>query len=220
VQVDWEVGRRFWFDEASFKLGSGFIFDKGERGELWILTNSDLLGFDHISAQHDDSRRLASYGILIKLFDGTEAEILRVLEHEGRDAIMLVVKAEDLTYPPSKVDIGAAQLGAQVYAFGYALDGMHYFTRGTVSGLDSISAEIGTDAAIDDGNYGGPLVNTKGQVVGLNISGFAGPVPAGLALEVEALIDLERYVEVDVSGPEGVEQHLNSRRKMESEKAQ
>jgi len=215
VQVDWEVYRRFWFDEASSRLGSGFIFDKDEEGQLWILTNAKLLGFDHISA-HENVPRLGSYGISVKLFDGTEADILRGFEHEKRDAIMLVVKAEGLTYPPSKVEISAPEPGGQVYAFGYALDGIRYFTRGAVTRLDNLSGEIGTDANIDGGNSGGPLVNGKGRVVGLNIMGFVGPVPSGLALEVEPLISREVYVEFDISDPEEVEQHLNSRRSFRS----
>jgi len=79
-------------------------------------------------------------------------------------------------------------------------------TRGIVSGMDrGLSGEyalIQTDAAINAGNSGGPLVNMRGQVVGINSSKFAGFGVEGIGFAIPAdtvrfvLSQFDRYGEV------------------------
>jgi S1-C subfamily serine protease len=70
--------------------------------------------------------------------------------------------------------------GDTVVAFGapYGLEGS--VSVGIVSNLDSDS--VVTDAAIDSGNSGGPLVNTSGQFVGMNTWGWVGAQGSSHAL--------------------------------------
>jgi S1-C subfamily serine protease len=93
------------------------------------------------------------------------------------DLALIRIDAEGLT-PATFAAADDVRLGDEVIAIGYALnlDGDPSVTRGIVSALDrtlsSASQVLGglvqTDAAISSGNSGGPLVNSLGQVVGIN----------------------------------------------------
>jgi serine protease Do len=72
-------------------------------------------------------------------------------------------------------------IGEEVVAIGYAegLPGQATVTTGIVSAVRTLSDHYGnweqyiqTDAAINGGNSGGPLVNLKGEVIGINTWGF------------------------------------------------
>jgi serine protease Do len=106
-------------------------------------------------------------------------------------------------------DSDALQLGQSVVALGYALalDGGPTVTSGIVSSLDrTIEARdagcttckngtrtytdiIQTDAAINHGNSGGPLVNMQGQVVGINTAGDDQAQNIGFAIAIDSAKD-------------------------------
>lgn len=210
IGVEVEVYSRFWFNDEWAASGSGFIFKQENDENIWILTNSHVLGLEDIVADRKQAPRLAHYSISIRLFDDVEAKILRVLEHDELGTAILVVKPEGSSYRVLRGAADAIEVGDQVYAMGYALGGPLYFTRGVVSMLDDEEGEIGTDAAINPGNSGGPLVNNKGEVVGMNTYGIEGSEEMGFAIRIEPLLDLQRYVEFDFSDSAAVERHLNS----------
>ena len=49
VSVQVEIYRRFWLNDAWSGYGSGFVFRKDDKGYLWILTNSHVLGLDDLA---------------------------------------------------------------------------------------------------------------------------------------------------------------------------
>ena len=103
-------------------------------------------------------------------------------------------------------DSAALRLGQSVVAFGYALalEGGPSVTAGIVSSLDrtievpdpqctvcangvrTYSGVLQTDAAINHGNSGGPLVNMSGQVVGINSAGSDTAQNIGFAIPIDA----------------------------------
>jgi len=116
--------------------------------------------------------------IQVRLFNETEPRAGKVLASDvGND--LALVKIEGTNFQPAQfADPKAIRLGDAVIAIGYALnlDGGPSVTTGIVSAVNrTITTENGalngliqTDTAISSGNSGGPLVNFKGEVVGIN----------------------------------------------------
>ncbi|CAN5364268.1 hypothetical protein BH11ACT8_BH11ACT8_09330 [soil metagenome] len=171
--------------------GSGFVFDK--QGH--IITNNHVVA----SAAEDNGP------IQVVDFDGNRYDAQLV----GRSAVYDLA----VLYVPEAVDLQPAALGSSetlrvgdgVVAFGSPLGLTSTVTSGIVSALrrpvttgsagdeSSYINAVQTDAAINPGNSGGPLVNLKGQVVGVNsaiatnggASGEAGNIGVGFAIPVE-----------------------------------
>lgn len=68
---------------------------------------------------------------------------------------------------------GSAEVGDRVFALGTPLESNlnDTFTQGNINRIDRKDGRIQHDAVIQSGNSGGPLLNTKGQVIGVNTSG-------------------------------------------------
>jgi S1-C subfamily serine protease len=155
--------------------GSGFIVD----GNGIILTNTHVIdGADQVTVVLKDGRT----------FDG---EVL------GQDPItdVAVVKIEATDLPT--VPIGNSdqlQPGEWAIAIGNPLGLDNTVTAGIVSATGRSSAEIGvsdrrvgfiqTDAAINPGNSGGPLLNERGEVIGMNTAIINGAQGLGFAVPI------------------------------------
>ncbi len=142
-------------------LGSGFIINE----DGYILTNYHVIE--------------GSTDVKVLLSDGNEASAKVVNYDSSMDIAML--KLEDGTSIPGVAELGdsdALYPGEDVIAIGTPLskEFAQTLTKGVVSAVGRhVESESGstleviqTDAAINAGNSGGPLVNTKGQVIGIN----------------------------------------------------
>ncbi len=190
-----KLGFDFWlFSETWVEgTGSGFIVD--ERG--YIVTNA------HVVADADS--------ISVILAEGEEYPAKLVGIDVGTDTAVIKINP-----PPGKrlptVTLGSSaelEVGDWVVAIGnpYGLD--RTVTFGVVSALgraikapngQTIRNVIQTDAAINRGNSGGPLINAKGEVVGVNsaiVTQSGGSEGIGLAIPIdtvkEVLDDLIKY---------------------------
>lgn len=116
--------------------------------------------------------------IQVRLYNETEPRTGKVLAADAGNDLALV-KIEGTNFKPAQfADPKAIRIGDAVIAIGYALnlDGGPSVTTGIVSALNrTITTENGalngliqTDTAISSGNSGGPLVNYKAEVVGIN----------------------------------------------------
>lgn len=175
------------YDEASpavvligvgLSTGSGFLIDDAGH----ILTNSHVV--DNAST------------VTVNLSDGTEVSA-SVLGVDAADDLALVkVDASEVSHvtPLTLGDSDSVQPGHMAIALGspYGLEGT--ITVGVVSGLDRsltgddgrpVTGVIQTDAALNPGNSGGPLLNSDGEVIGVNTAvesqsadglGFAVPI--------------------------------------------
>jgi len=99
-------------------------------------------------------------------------------EEANSDLALIRVNPEGLGLTPLKMAAsGDVHVGDQVYAIGNPYGLEETLTRGIVSGLDreirapdgaAITGAIQTDAALNPGNSGGPLINQQGEVIGVN----------------------------------------------------
>jgi putative serine protease PepD len=141
--------------------GSGFVVDKA--GD--IVTNQHVVdGASSIKVTFNDGSKASA-----KLVGTDPSNDLAVIKVEGVDQSKL--------QPLQLADSSGVKVGDTVYALGSPYGLEDSFTAGIVSALgrtiqapnqQSISGAIQTDAAINHGNSGGPLLNTSGQVIGVN----------------------------------------------------
>ena len=140
--------------EGQTSTGSGFVVD----GSGYILTNEHVI---------TDQSRLS-----VVFDDGTRLTATIVASDVGRDiALLKVTTSTDLTPLPFAYSV---RQGDEVVALGHPLDlgTSMTITKGIVSAFRTFRgvSYIQTDAAINPGNSGGPLLNTLGEVVGMNTS--------------------------------------------------
>lgn len=115
-----------------------------------------------------------------------------------------LVKVEGNNFPHlTMADLSTVQVGSSVLAIGNPSQGFqNTLTKGIVSAVGAMPKEQGTwiqtDAAINPGNSGGPLLNTSGEVIGINtqksfISGDGRPLQGiGFALSASDLVNVLR----------------------------
>jgi len=142
-------------------MGSGFIISP----DGYVLTNHHVVD--------------GASDVNVKLSDGREFKAKVVGSDEQYDVALLKIEAKNL--PTVRIgDSNTLKPGQWVVAIGSPLGLDHSVTAGIVSAVGrSTGAEqryvpfIQTDVAINRGNSGGPLLNTRGEVVGINSQIFS-----------------------------------------------
>ncbi len=164
-------------------LGSGFVISE----DGYVMTNNHVVdGADEIFVQFEDGREFKT-----KLI-GKSPEV---------DIAILKIESNEKFIPLKFADSNNIKIGQWSIAFGNPLGLNNTMTVGVVSatgrsslGIEKIENFIQTDAAINQGNSGGPLIDIQGQVIGVNTAilsqnggsvglGFA--IPANLANNVK-----------------------------------
>lgn len=202
------------FEEESQSSGSGIIIAETDK-ELLIATNNHVV---------EDAEKLE-----VTFIDGSVVEA----QIKGRDADMdLAVITISLSKLPKEVkesiaiakmgDSDALKLGEPVIAIGNALGYGQSVTGGYISALNreiglsdgSKGTFIQTDAAINQGNSGGALLNINGEVIGINSNKIGGSMVEGMgyAIPISAaepiigeLMNKEIKLKVEKSGYIGIE---------------
>jgi putative serine protease PepD len=155
-------------------LEDGMNTGQGTGSGVIITSDGEILTNAHVIDGATSVRVLLAGGI-----DPIPATVLA--QDNGNDLALLKIDRRGLK-PAVFADPDSIGIGDEVVAVGFALnlDGGPTVTRGIVSALNrTISSDDGaldgliqTDAAISSGNSGGPLLNTRGQVVGINTAVF------------------------------------------------
>jgi S1-C subfamily serine protease len=147
-------------EEQTNGLGSGFVFDK--KGH--IITNAHVV---------DEAKK-----VVVTFLDGRSYNAEIIGTDEFTDLAVIKVNADStLLQPLSLGDSSNLKVGESIAAIGNPFGLSGSMTSGIVSQLGrllpsgsgySIPDVIQTDAAINPGNSGGPLLNMRGEVVGIN----------------------------------------------------
>ena len=153
--------------------GSGFIISP----DGYILTNNHMV---------EESKK-----INVELTDGRKFTAKIIGTDADTDVAVVKIDAKNLSYL-ELADSDTLEVGEWVLAIGNPLGLSHTVTAGIVSakgrGLGLVDFEnfIQTDAAINFGNSGGPLINLDGKVVGINtaIAGASGNIGIGFAIPI------------------------------------
>jgi len=168
---------KFFGDEQQqeFKqrsLGSGFIIDK----DGYIVTNN------HVIADADE--------IKVKLNSGKEYNAKIIGRDPSTDIALIKIKADSNYSIVNLGDSDELKVGEWVVAIGNPFGLEHTVTAGIVSAKGRVIGSgpyddfIQTDASINPGNSGGPLINMKGNVVGINTAIIASGQGIGFAVPV------------------------------------
>lgn len=168
-------------------FGSGVIISK----DGYIVTNNHVIdGADEITVKLQDSRELK--GRVIGTDPTTDLALVKI---EGDDFPAIPVGNSD-----------ALKVGEWVLAVGNPFNLGSTVTAGVVSakarglGANQVESFIQTDAAINQGNSGGSLVNARGELVGINAmlfsptgaySGYGFAIPTSIMTKV--VTDLKQY---------------------------
>lgn len=162
-------------------IGTGFII--GSDGT--IVTNK------HVVLDNQ-----AKYKVVLK--DDKSYDVVKIYKDPLNDLAIIKINANNLT-PVELGDSSKLEVGQFVIAIGTALgEFRNTVTTGVVSGLgrgiiaggpfdgtsERLDNVIQTDAAINPGNSGGPLLNSAGQVIGVNAAVAEGAQNIGFALPI------------------------------------
>jgi len=160
-------------------------------GTGFVISNDGLI----LTNKHVVSEENADYTVVTNSGDKYEAKILAVDPFND----LALIKVEGLNLEPLSLgDSDKIAIGETVIAIGNALgEYRNTVTKGVISGIgrtitagdmqglsETLENVIQTDAAINFGNSGGPLINLKGEVIGVNTAiassgqliGFAIPI--------------------------------------------
>lgn len=164
-------------------IGSGFIVSS----DGLIVTNKHVVS------------GAGTYKVITS--DDKEYDVVSISKDPNNDVAVLQIQASGLT-PINLGNSDNLKVGQFVIAIGTALgEFRHTVTTGVISGLgrgitagsafegyvERLDNVIQTDAAINPGNSGGPLLDSKGEVVGINVAVANGAQNVGFAIPVNVV---------------------------------
>jgi S1-C subfamily serine protease len=159
------------------KTESPFLFGQESQGQdedtgsgIVVSANGTILTNYHVVEN--------AIKVTVSFEKGKSVEAKVVGTDPSNDLAVLRISTDGLTLHPLTLgDSSAAQVGDPVYAIGNPFDLERTLTTGVISALQrqitapngfTIDNVLQTDAPINPGNSGGPLLNTSGEVIGIN----------------------------------------------------
>lgn len=173
------------FETIEQDIGTGFVVLAEGSDQLFIITNRHVVNDFNLK-------------YLVYDFEDQVYEVSDIYRDPSNDLAILAVG--NLNLPALKLgDSNQLQIGESVIAIGTALGQFrNTVTSGIISGVgrgitasnifggqqENLDNIIQTDAAINPGNSGGPLINARGEVIGVNVATSAGAENIGFALPI------------------------------------
>jgi serine protease Do len=175
------------------EAGSGVVVELD--GKHYVLTNRHV-----VSGARPD-------GVTVTLADGRQIRPLKVWDDPTTDVAVMQVEAADLV-AALVGDSDRMEIGDFVLAVGSPFGLSHSVTYGIISAKGRRDLELGssgvrlqdflqTDAAINPGNSGGPLINLRGEVIGINTaiaSNSGGSEGIGFSIPIKMFMHVARQL--------------------------
>jgi S1-C subfamily serine protease len=164
--------------------GSGFVFSS----DGLILTNAHVI---------ENSDRLN-----VSLLDGNEfsGETIGM----DKDTDIAIIKVFGSGYTPVKLGVsGDLKIGQLVIAIGNPLGFQHSVSAGLLSGVGRTMRTIGgqlvddilqSDAAMNPGNSGGPMIDTSGEAIGINTAIIPSAQGLSFSIGIDSAKEIARYL--------------------------
>lgn len=151
-------------EAATEEAGSGVLIEM--HGKFFALTNRHVIADASLS------------GVLVKSHDGRSLTPIKIWSDHESDVAVVELREKDLV-SARLGESSTVEIGDFVVAVGSPFGLSHSITYGIISAKGRRDLELGdngvhfqdfmqTDAAINPGNSGGPLVNLRGEVIGIN----------------------------------------------------
>ena len=189
---------RGWQEKDGYKMGTGFVvYSETRRNETlnrevpstYILTNAHVVTPEY-EKPHWENMEKPTCSETEVLFENSpipvflQPEIIGRSPHYDLALLKLRMDAEERRSVIFRSEEESLDLGEKSYAFGYPyahkLSFEMHATEGNVSATAGEFSDPGTfetEAALRSGNSGGPILDSKGQVIGVAVSGFIPPLP-------------------------------------------
>lgn len=165
--------------QLTLKSGEGLVDEVSNIGTGFVVDPNGII----VTNQHVVSDTSVTYKVITN--DGKEYEVIEILRDDSNDIAILKIDATSL----SSLELGNSDsllVGQTVIAIGNPLgEYAGSVTTGVISGVNrSVTTSSGwfgsttkvyedviqTDAAVNPGNSGGPLISTEGKVIGINFA--------------------------------------------------
>ncbi len=192
--------------QIALSQGQGVVDESSNIGTGFLVDSSGIV----ITNQHVVSDITEDYEVVT--VDGEEYNVTEILRDDLYDIALLKIDAEGKTF--DSIDLGDSDsllVGQSVIAIGTPLgEYAGTVTSGIISGLNrtvtaassswfgstskTYEGVIQTDAAINAGNSGGPLINSQGEVIGINFATTSGADNISFSLPINKVKSrLEEY---------------------------
>ncbi|MEX2140483.1 MAG: trypsin-like peptidase domain-containing protein [Pirellulales bacterium] len=200
VHIDTERTVRWRGDEITSLLGPQIGRQQGQASGVIVDAEGYIVTNYHVVANADAD------SIKVNLPDG-RTRLAEVIGDDAKnDLAVLKIDAEDLI-PAPWGDSDRLAVGELVWALGnpFGLDNSLTFGIVSAKARRGLSAEyryneyLQTDAAVNPGNSGGPLVNMQGEIVGINTA-IVGPTFQGISFAIPSNVARRIYQEIKETG--------------------
>jgi serine protease Do len=190
-------------DEFGLFFGQQFRRQQGEASGVIVDAEGYIVTNYHVIANVDPKKG----GIIRVKLRGGDAYVADIVGDDAKnDLAVLKINAPNLI-PAAWGDSDQLQVGEMVWALGNPFGLDNSLTFGIVSakarrGLTEefrFNEYLQTDAAVNPGNSGGPLVNMSGEIVGINTA-IVGPTFQGISFAIPSNVAKRVYEEIKATG--------------------
>ena len=152
---------------VTFDFFYGAVPEQGQGSGFILNKNGDILTNFHVVSN--------AQTVEVTLYNKHQYKAQVLMTDKAHDLALLKIDAPNLQ-PATLATSRGLQVGQLVYAIGNPFGLSGTMTRGIISSIRSVRGPMGnlisdaiqTDAAINPGNSGGPLLNSQGDVIGMN----------------------------------------------------